>query len=93
MEPAQFGVVYSGMSSINFPFGDGLRCIAEPVVRYRIRAANGGGMITYGPGEIAAGNVQIDSGETWHLQGWYRDPAGPCGLGFNLTNGLSVTWQ
>ena len=34
----------------------------------------------------------IVAGATVHFQGWYRDPAGPCGSGFNLTNGYSVVF-
>ena len=30
------------------------------------------------------------SGEVKHYQFWYRDPTGPCGAGFNLSNGLSI---
>jgi hypothetical protein len=35
----------------------------------------------------------IDPGDTWRFQAWYRDPAGPCGTGFNLSNGLEVTFD
>jgi hypothetical protein len=30
-------------------------------------------------------------GTTWYFQGWFRDPAGPCGLRLNFSNALSVT--
>ncbi|MFT4542387.1 MAG: hypothetical protein ACI841_001516 [Planctomycetota bacterium] len=35
---------------------------------------------------------QIVAGATWNFQGWFRDPAGPCGFAFKLTNALSVTF-
>ena len=38
------------------------------------------------------GFVSVMPGDTWHFQRWYRDPAGPCGSGFNLTNGLALTF-
>ena len=31
-------------------------------------------------------------GTRWHAQAWYRDPHGPCGGGFNATNGVSITF-
>jgi len=31
-------------------------------------------------------------GTTWYAQTWYRDPAGPCGGGFNTSNGLVLTF-
>ncbi len=34
----------------------------------------------------------IDAGETWYFQGWYRDPMGPCGTAFNLSNAIAVTF-
>jgi hypothetical protein len=33
------------------------------------------------------------SGDTRYFQTWYRDPSGgPCGAGFNLTNGMELTF-
>jgi hypothetical protein len=29
-------------------------------------------------------------GTTFHFQGWYRDPAGPCGTGKNMSNAVRV---
>ena len=31
---------------------------------------------------------QITVGSSWNFQFWYRDPAGPGGTGFNLSDGL-----
>ena len=48
----------------------------------------GSGLSTmFGPQAI------VEPASTWNYQGWYRDSQGPCGTGFNLTNGLSVTWR
>jgi len=32
------------------------------------------------------------SGVTKRYQFWYRDPFGPCGVGFNLSNGYAIIW-
>ena len=34
---------------------------------------------------------QIDAGETWNFQFWYRDPSAG-GAGFNFTDALSITF-
>ena len=54
-------------------------------------------MTTLGPGIVAhtlanfPASGQINSGDTWNFQFWYRDPTGPCGFAFNLSNAVSVT--
>jgi hypothetical protein len=35
---------------------------------------------------------RIDPGDTWNFQTWFRDPTGPCGFAFNLSNALAVTF-
>jgi len=101
LPPDQPGIFFMGGSAIELPFGDGKRCVGAGgigIFRYLPPAFSGPtGMITLGPGIVlrsqgfaAAG--RIDAGETWHFQGWFRDPTGPCGTAFNLTNGLAVTF-
>ena len=43
-----------------------------------------------GPG---AGAGQVLEGSTWHFQCWYRDPQGPGGTGFNLSDAMAVTFR
>jgi endonuclease/exonuclease/phosphatase family metal-dependent hydrolase len=95
--PNQFGLFYYGPNQIQLPFGDGYRCVGGGI--YRLgppQLADGlGGFSRYvdlnqppadsGPGEITPGSV-------WNFQLWYRDPAGPLGHGFNLSDGLAVTF-
>ncbi len=37
---------------------------------------------------------QVTAGSTWNYQFWYRDPPGGGGgpAGFNLSNGMSITF-
>ena len=98
---SQPGIFFMGGSAIELPFGDGKRCVGAGgvgIFRYLPPAFSGPtGTITLGPGialrsqSFAAGG-RIDAGETWYFQGWFRDPTGPCGSAFNLTNGLAVTF-
>jgi len=96
--PSQFGLYFQGDVQLNpgsncVIFGDGLRCAGVNVRRLQTIQAN----LTGGPGSSSttvciscAGGVS--PGDTKHYQLWYRDPAGPCASGFNLSNGYSISW-
>jgi len=76
------------------PFGDGLRCAGTNVIRIEIVTSDGNGTASTTVNVAAAGLVGV--GDTKYYQVRYRDPAGqgsPCGAGFNLTNGLRITWN
>ncbi len=71
------------------PFGDGLRLVGGALQRLGIESADAGGQARWGPGLAAI--FGWSAGETRYFQVWYRDPVGgPCGTGFNLSNGLSA---
>jgi polyhydroxybutyrate depolymerase len=69
------------------PFGDGLLCLAPPVVRFASAVAQSGSsqhVLLHGAG---AG--------TFHYQLWYRSqPTSYCdpAAGFNLSDGLTLVW-
>ena len=70
------------------PFGDGLRCVASPVVRLAGTAASGGQSThTFGHGTMAG------TGDFFY-QLWFRNtPVMFCTPeAFNLSNGRSLTW-
>jgi len=89
MPPNKFGIVFMGSMQINSPFGDGRRCVGGVAKRFSVKQADAGGRMTYGPG---LGNLtaSIAPATTWNFQAWYRDPMGPCGGGFNLSNGVQI---
>ena len=99
LAPGAFGLLLSSRVTVSPPFGDGRRCVGGQVYRYPVRHADAAGALRYGPFEVAAlssgfgAQGLVSPSSTWNYQGWYRDAAGPCGAGFNLTNGLSVTWR
>ena len=93
MKSGQNGLVYASVTSGRLAFGDGQRCLFGAVRRFPVRQANGTGVLSYGPSEVAGLVGGVVVGSTWHFQGWYRDPGGPCGSQFNLSNALTVTFQ
>ena len=73
-------------------FGDGLRCAGGSALRLETTVADASGQVSTSVALAAAGNVA--PGDVRRYQAWYRDPQGsPCGTGFNLSNGLELTWQ
>lgn len=95
----QNGLVFMGPQQIELPFGDGLRCVGAGgigVFRFPVRNSGAAGVLVEGPGLVAHSHSSfppqgaIEAGATWNFQAWYRDPAGPCAAGFNLSNGDSI---
>jgi hypothetical protein len=93
------GIIYmSPDGQVPVPFGDGVKCPKGPAYRYYGQNSGASGTISYGPGLIAWAASHfgppghIVAGSTWHFQGWYRDPPGPCGSGANMTNAVRVTF-
>jgi len=90
----QSALFFMGANLIMMPFGDGFRCLGGGVQRFPIGITSTLGELEQGPGLVAHAAasfppwMQIQPGTTWAFQCWYRDPSGPCGSGFNLTNGL-----
>ncbi|MBK7874143.1 MAG: hypothetical protein IPJ77_00035 [Planctomycetes bacterium] len=75
---------------LGVPFGDGLVCVGGSALRLGARQADGSGRATWGPGLATPG--QWVAGQTRYFQVRYRNVTGPCGSGFNYTNGLMVTF-
>jgi len=92
--PSGFGIFFYGPNMIMAPFGDGIRCVGGMTQRINPTImADGGGSATrvldntqsqYG-GDLAPGTV-------WNFQHWYRDPMGPGGSGYNLSDGLTISF-
>jgi len=94
-------LVFMGAGQTQFPFGNGQLCVSTGGVgqfRFPVRNSGPGGVITEGPGIVAFSQANfgvfgtITPGQTWNFQGWYRDPGGPCGSTFNLSDGLAATF-
>ena len=85
---------FRGGAEAATPFGDGLRCVAGGslgLFRFPATLSSQEGTASLGPGIL--GPSGIAPGETWFLQAWYADPAGPCGTGSNATNGVRAVFR
>ena len=89
--PNQPGLFYYGPDQVQFPFGNGFRCVGGTVFRLPVTSALN---------QVLAHDVDftvwpaslIAAGEVWNFQGWYRDPAAG-GAAFNLSDGIELTFQ
>ncbi len=102
LRPGSFGLLFMGPHRQRTPLGDGQLCVSGGGVgtfRFAAQATNPDGLALIGPGLVNDAamrfgpNGQIRAGDTWVMQYWYRDVGGPCGSGFNLTNGLVIAFQ
>ncbi|MCB9915317.1 MAG: hypothetical protein H6828_09230 [Planctomycetes bacterium] len=87
---AQPILLFAGSSAIaggaGASFGDGLRCAGGTVVRLATRLADAQGATSFPPAQTGS----FAAGTQVRYQAWYRDVAGPCGHGFNTSNGVIV---
>ncbi|MAF65877.1 MAG: glucose dehydrogenase [Planctomycetes bacterium] len=91
----QFGLFYYGPQRIEVPFGDGVRCIGGASWRLnppQIIDSSGHAARPVDFDAPVAPGGELDPGDTWNFQFWYRDPPGPGGTGFNLSDAISVTF-
>lgn len=94
--PDAFGVLFVGTGRAETPRGDSKLCLGGTLRRFPVFQADVFGEAEVGPGGIVAVASGLAGGltpgETLYFQAFYRDFGGPCGAGFSLTNGVSVTW-
>ena len=85
--PGNFGFLFQGLTPTSAPLGSGILCMTVRD-RLTVQALDAAGSTTYtGLAPVAL------AGTTMHYQYVFRDPAGPCGNGFNLTSAWRVTWR
>lgn len=92
--PGALAILFQGSlpanGGVGVPFGDGLLCADGAIIRLGRRNADALGLCSWGPGLAAQGLWSV--GSTRYFQVRYRNNGGPCGTGFNHTNGLMVTF-
>ncbi|MED6335660.1 MAG: hypothetical protein VYE81_09685 [Planctomycetota bacterium] len=90
LTPDRAALLLAGDASAAAVFGDGLRCVGGSLLRLGTRVPRSDGAAIWGPDLGAQGGWSPGDART--LQVLYRDPAGPCAAGSNLTNALAVTF-
>ena len=88
-----YTLFFQGDGQTDIPFRDGRRCVTGTQVRLATKPALGGAT-SYPQGSDPSVSVQggVVAPGARYYQAWYRNPAGPCGTGSSLSNGLSVIW-
>ncbi len=89
-------VLYS-LQPQDIPFGDGHLCVGPPawILARTHTTAQGDASIDLrrdGDAEDLRW-LNYHYGMTWYFQFAYRDPGGPLGAGFNLTDALEVVFE
>ena len=98
--PGELGTFFYGPELVQVPFGDGFLCAGGGAIGLRrmrgpVALDAAGNLLmavdmTRGP--MAAGPAAWTPGSTWTVQFWYRDPGGPGGSGFNLSDAMRITF-
>jgi hypothetical protein len=97
--PGRLGLFYYGPESAQVPFGDGFRCVGGGTLGvFRLpplfTTAGGSGQtaLDFDAPPVGAGPGAVSPGSSWTFQFFYRDPTGPLGTGFNLSDALRVAF-
>ncbi|HVS17097.1 MAG TPA: hypothetical protein VMT18_00760, partial [Planctomycetota bacterium] len=91
--PGKLGIFVFGAQQAQTPFGDGQLCIGGTLLRLLPPSVvSAAGTASHALDFDSAPASQIAPGSTWNFQYWYRDPLGPLGNGFNLSDALSVSF-
>lgn len=95
--PGKPGMFFYGTTAVQVPFGDGYRCAGGSARRLNpVVVVDPAGFaqlqLDFTAFPLGSGSGMVEAGDTRYFQYWFRDPAGPGGSGFNLTNGQRVTF-
>ena len=89
-----FALFLQGTAKQSTPFADGKTCVGGTTVRVAtLSPFQGAAVYPLGvnPRISVVGSIPTTGGARYY-QVWYRNTAGPCGSGSNLTNGVAVIW-
>lgn len=87
--PHQAGLLVTSTSSAVWPLGDGLFCLGSPQIRFDVHFSDASGGFSQ---DNIAGKLTLAPGDRYWFQFVYRDTHGPCGFGYNTSNGIAVAF-
>jgi hypothetical protein len=89
------GIFIFAPLQVQVPFGAGFRCVGGSITRVLpLKVATPWGTIQRALDlQVPPASGLIVPGSTHNFQFWYRDPLGPGGSTFNLSNGRQVVFQ
>ncbi len=94
LPPGKVALLFQGSNQagggLGIPFGDGQVCVGGSALRLGTQFADNAGLAVWTHPFLPLAGWTV--GSTWNFQVRYRDPMGPCGSGFNFSNGLSITF-
>ncbi len=100
LQPNKSAILFMGGGVGGAVLGDGLRVVASAgagFYRYGLMQSNAEGAALrtniISRSQLFPPTGRIQPGSVWNFQVWYRDSAGPCGSGTNVTNALEVTFR
>ncbi len=89
------GLFFFAPNQGSTPLGNGTLCISGQITRLPVISSDAFGFaaltLDFNSPPFSSGSTQAIVGDTRYFQFWYRDPAAG-GAGYNLTNGLTVTY-
>jgi hypothetical protein len=88
-------VFFQGSALVSVSYGDGHRCMGGQLKRVGKKNPSGGSASYPQGGDIpiSVKGLIPPAGGVRYYQVVYRNNGGPCGSGFNITNGVSVVWM
>lgn len=95
LPPGKLGLFIVSDTQAQLPFGDGFLCLGGSVQRIlQPQVAGGLGAVQLALDLTSAPLAGLAvPGADLDLQFWYRDPAGPLGSGFNLSDAREIAFQ
>ncbi len=85
------GLFFFGANAVQVPFGNGVRCVASPTVRFPSAPAVAGALERVIDNTVHPASTHFAAGVTLNFQAWFRD-SGAGGANFNLSDGYRITF-